>query len=101
MNNDAVHPPDDADDWQDAVSAFEHLGDEPLATRPEDYPGLEVQTILRVKNKRFVAGKQFAPDSTEKQRAIKVSDYNIGSEFVSSYAIIDGLDAVFLTYSAN
>jgi hypothetical protein len=79
----------------DVTQYFENLGPGPEPRgRPDDYPGVEIQTILHVL-RSYVAGKQFAPDPTGEHRAVKVSDYNIGWEFIPTYVVIDSLGKVF------
>jgi hypothetical protein len=79
----------------DVTQLFEDLGEGPLPRgRPDDYPGVEVQTILHVLP-GHVAGKQFRPDPTGKHRAALVSDYRIGEDFIASHVVIESLDDVF------
>jgi len=79
----------------DVTDFFEDLGEGPQPRgRPDDYPGVEIQTVLHVL-RGFVAGKQFAPDPTGEHRAVKVSDCNIGWEFIPTYVVIDGIGEVF------
>jgi hypothetical protein len=63
--------------------------------RPDDFPGVEIQSILRAPGGRFKAGKSYRPDPTKARRAVKVDDYKLGSVFLHNSVVIDCLEDVF------
>src|SRR3984893_18140073 len=63
--------------------------------RPDDFPGVEIQSILRAPGGRYKAGKSYRPDPTKARRAVKVDDYKIVSVFLHNSVVIDCLEDVF------
>src|ERR1700730_3667715 len=63
--------------------------------RPDDFPGVEIQSILRAPGGRHKAGKSYRPDPTGARRAVKVDDYKLGSVFLHNSVVIDCLEDVF------
>jgi hypothetical protein len=60
--------------------------------RPDDFPGVEIQSILRTPGGRLRAGKSYRPDPTRARRAVKVDDYKLGSIFLHNPVVIDCLE---------
>ena len=63
--------------------------------RPDDFPGVEIQSILRAPGGRHKAGKSYRPDPTGARRAVKVDDYKLGSVFLHNSVVIDSLEGLF------
>jgi hypothetical protein len=76
------------EDSLDVMDYFDVIGETllPQGKRPEDYPGCGIQTVLHT-SRRHTAGKKYRPDPSGVRRAIKVSDYDLGSEFQPEYCV--------------
>src|SRR5271165_567807 len=86
---------DDSDPPLDVTQFFENLGGPEPQGRPNDYPGLEILSILHTLQKHNKAGKSYKPDPTKEHRAIKAADYKLGREFLCTFVVIDSLDDLY------
>jgi hypothetical protein len=95
MTETELKKPDDAPDaWIDIIELFEDLGPDPCPLgRPDDFPGIEEQTVLYT-SPPYVAGKQYEPDPTGERRAKKIRDFRLGTEFVADFVVIDSLEGL-------
>ena len=80
------------------INYFEPIaGDDssPARGRPDDFPGVEIQSILWAPGGHLKAGKSYRPDPTGARRAVKVDDYKLGAFFLHNSVVIDSLEGVF------
>src|SRR6266851_3646455 len=91
---DGMEWPDDDTEVLDVTEFFDDLGDGPAPKgRPDDYPGVEVQTILHTLP-GSVAGKQYRPDPSGDRRAVTASEYRLGTNFFATQVDIQRLEDV-------
>ena len=88
-------PDGDSDGPLDVTEFFENLGGPEPRGRPEDYPGVEILSILHTLQKHNKAGKSYKPDPTKEHRAIKAADYQLGQQFLCNFVTIQSLDDVY------
>jgi hypothetical protein len=83
-------------DTTNVLAMFEDLGPRPPSRgRSDDFPGVEIQSVLLAAGGRRTAGKSYRPDPNGRRRAVKVNDYNLGTIILSTCVVIDSLEDVF------